>query len=95
VHRAVINYTNPILDLTLENFPFHFRVINIWNALHTVRCRLLQYQCDTVSSSRMSLEAVPIPTCAIPTTRPIMRKVVSFDRKYPPIRRTPDVRSAD
>jgi len=35
-------------------------------------------------------QAVPIPTSAIPTTRPIMRTVVSFDREFPPIRRTPD-----
>ena len=35
-------------------------------------------------------EAVPIPTCAIPTTGPIMRRptIVSFDREFPPIRCT-------
>jgi len=44
-------------------------------------------------------EAVPIPTSAIPTTRPIMRNMITsvsfeFDREFPPIRRyTPD--SAD
>ena len=36
------------------------------------------------------MEAVPVPTCATPTTRPIMRTVVSFDVEFPPIRRTPD-----
>ena len=28
-----VNCINPILDLTLENFSFSVRVINIWNAL--------------------------------------------------------------
>jgi len=36
-------------------------------------------------------EAVPIPTSAIPTTRPIMCTVVSFDREFPPICHTPDM----
>jgi len=36
-----------------------------------------------------------IPTCTIPTTRPIMHTVVSFEREFLPIRRTPDMRTAD
>ena len=48
----------------------------------------------------LAWEAVPIPTsaiptCTVPTTRPIMHTVVSFDREFPPIHRTPDVQTAD
>jgi len=45
------NCRNQILDLTLENFPSQFVVINIWNALlYSV------FQCNTLSTFKCHLD---------------------------------------